>query len=96
VRTLGTAPLLYPLSLVDRNVCPLTASLVLPVNREPGLKHGQTGCFEENILREVGESRGVGVERGDGLDEAGDGEGVAHTADTTNQMERSAFPGELN
>src|SRR6266403_2052633 len=42
---------------------------------------------------EVGEGCGFGFEGGDGFDEAGDGEGVAHAAGTADQAEHAAFAG---
>src|SRR5882762_7669858 len=45
---------------------------------------------------EVCEGGGFGFERGDGFDEAGDGEGVADAARAADQAQHAAFPGELN
>ncbi len=47
-------------------------------------------------LLKVREGGGFGFEGGDGLDEAGDGEGVAHAAGATDQTEHAAFAGELD
>src|SRR5690348_533958 len=46
--------------------------------------------------RKVGEGGGFGVEGGDGLDEAGDGEGVADAAGPADQAEHAAFARELD
>ena len=45
---------------------------------------------------EVSKGGGFGFEGGDGLDEAGDGEGVADAAVAADQAEHAAFAGELD
>src|SRR5216684_6761093 len=44
---------------------------------------------------EIGKRGDVGVEGGDGFDEAGDGEGVADAAGAADQAQNTAFAGEL-
>ena len=48
------------------------------------------------MLCKVREGGGFGFEGGDGLDEAGDGEGVADAAGAADQAQHAAFTGELN
>ena len=44
-------------------------------------------------MSEIGEGGGFAFERRDGLDEAGDGQGVAHTAGSANEPKGAAFAG---
>jgi len=48
------------------------------------------------LLREARRGSGVGVVRRDGFDQASDGEGVADASGAANEMNRAAFPRELN
>jgi hypothetical protein len=54
--------------------------------------------YEKRVaqLREVLQRGGFGFEGGDGFDEAGDGEGIADAARTTDEAENAAFAGELD
>jgi hypothetical protein len=48
------------------------------------------------VSRERSQGGSVGIEGGDGFDEAGDGEGVADAAVAADEMQRAVFPGQPN
>jgi hypothetical protein len=53
-------------------------------------------CSHDGILGEIGQGRGFRFECGDGFDQAGDGQGVAHAAGAADQAKDAAFASQLD